>query len=616
MTLTRWFRQHQRYMIAGLVIFLMAVWGIQGTLRGFVSRSSGKHSIRGQSIQQPELEDARQALSMLQALRLNNFVTPYEMESRGAPLRATIKMQAVADDFSDFVFAGQKTGRDLGDAAWRFLVLAREAEASGVQVTDGEVAELLHYLPQFTDKNGDFSADVYTSTIAHYGVSDADMARWLPQLARVAKLIVMQRQAVLVNNAELWMAYVYSNESVSIRYVEVDGALFRPLVQPTDEELTKFYEEHRDLLSGEGPDGIGYKAPERIRAEYALIPVEQTAKQVQVSDDEIAAYYKDHKEEYRIEAEAKPQPEGAAGQQKPEEPRYKPLDQVRDEVRQKLIAVKAKEKAGREADAIITDLDAVRANYENTPQPLEQMARRHGAVFQTVKTAEERALVTREELAKLVPGGPELAGSVFDDRTNLYSPVKVDSDKGAVVFQVLEYRDPERQPYQDVQAQVRNDCAQRMAVASAQTFADKLKARADEAGLEVAAAEMTPRLANLVKPPQGTEAPVLKVQESAFFRRVAQSVPGIEGNTQDKLIAAAFELSGKQTAVATTGTPPTTVCVIQASQRKPASPEGFAAMDPRNRAMYLMQKQKRIVQAWAQGLLNTSPSPNAPAAKG
>jgi hypothetical protein len=601
-------------MIAGLVIFLMAVWGIQGTLRGFVNRGTTAHSIRGQSIQEPELQDARGALSMLQALRLNNPVTPYAMGSRGAPMRATIKMQALADDFSQFVFAGQKTGADLGDAAWRYLVLAHEADSSGVQVTDGEVAELLHYLPQFTDKNGDFSADVYTSTISHYGVSDADMARWLPELARVAKLIIMQRQAVLVSNAELWMAYVYSNETVSIRYVEIDGALFRPLVQPTDEELTKFYDEHCDLLTGEGPDGIGYKAPERIRAEYALIPVELTAKQVQVSDDEVAAYYKDHKEDYRIAPEAKPQPAGAAAPQKPEEPRYKPLDQVRDEIRKKLTGDKAKEKADHDADAIITDLDAIKANYENTPQPLEQMARRHGAVFQTVKTAEGRPLVTREELAKLVPGGTELAGSVFDDRTDLYSPVKVAADQGAVVFQVLEYREPERQPYQDVQAQVRNDCTQRMAVASAQTFADKLKARADDAGLEVAAAEMTPRLANLVKAPQGKEAPVLKVQESAFFRRGAQSVPGIEGNTQDKLIDAAFALSGKQTAVAITGTPPTTVCVIQASQRKPASPEGFATLDPGSCAGYLAQKQERIVQAWAQGLLDKSPL--APATKG
>ena len=84
-------------------------------------------------------------------------------------------------------------------------------------------------------------------------------------------------------------------------------------------------------------------------------------------------------------------------------------------------------------------------------------------------------------------------------------------------------------------------------------------------------------------------------------------MPGIEGNTQDKLIAAAFALSGKETTVVTTGTPETTVCVIQFSQRKPASPEAFAAMDARNRAIYLIQKQKRVMQAWAADLLKQSP---------
>ena len=89
------------------------------------------------------------------------------------------------------------------------------------------------------------------------------------------------------------------------------------------------------------------------------------------------------------------------------------------------------------------------------------------------------------------------------------------------------------QPYQDVQALVRSDCVQQMAVENAQAFAAKLKARADEAGssgpagpsgpvgLEVAAAELAPRLANLTKMPEGKAAPVLKVQESAFFRRVS-----------------------------------------------------------------------------------------------
>ena len=151
-------------------------------------------------------------------------------------------------------------------------------------------------------------------------------------------------------------------------------------------------------------------------------------------------------------------------------------------IRQKLAATKAKEKAGQMADAIVTDLDAVKGNYENTPQPLEQMARRHGAVFQTLKNAEGRALITREELAKLVPTDADLATSVFENHSNLYSPFRADGDQGAIVFQVLEYRDAEVQPYQDVQALVRSDCVQQMAVANAQAFAANLKARADEAG--------------------------------------------------------------------------------------------------------------------------------------
>ena len=307
MTLTRWFRQHQRYLIAGLVILLMASWGILSTVQSLVGGRANKYSMGGKSISaaemQAEVKDAEQTLRMVLALRLTDYITPYAMESREAPLRATIKMQALAGDFAAFVFTGDKPAATY-DAAWRYLVLLHEADAAGVQVTDGEILEMRTICRSSATRR--LPAPTSTATIAHWQISDADMARWFPQLAKIAKLIVMQRQAILVNNAELWMQYVYANESVSIRYVAIDGAPFQPLVQPTDEELTKFYEAHRDALPGAGPNGIGYKAPERIRAEFALVPLEQAAKDVKVSDEEVAAYYKDNKEDYRIPDEAKP----------------------------------------------------------------------------------------------------------------------------------------------------------------------------------------------------------------------------------------------------------------------------------------------------------------------
>ena len=601
MTLTRWFRQHQRYMIAGLVILLMASWGVLSTVKSLVREPTAQRTIHGRAVQQADVTDAERALHMMAALRLIEYVTPAVMESRGAPLRATVKMETLATDFRDFVLPGQNPSVSF-EAGWRYLVLLYQAEAAGVEVTEGEVKELLDSLPQFSDQNG-FNRVAYANMLASYGLADADMARWFTQMCRIAKLLIMHRQAVQVSNSELWMAYVYSAESVRIRYVEVDGSLFRPLVQVTDEELTEFYEDHRDVLPAESPDGIGYKAPERVKAEYALIPIDQAAKQVQVSDEEVASYYNEHKEDYRIPEEPKAQPED----QKPEEPRYKPLEEVRDDVRQKLAAPRAKAQADRQADAIMADLEAVRANYENMPQPLEQMARRHGAEFQTVKTAGGRGLVSKDELAALVPGGPGLAQFAFEVPPNLYLPHKVDSDRGPVIFQMLDYHEPEVQPYADVEAQVHADCLQQKAVESARTFAAKLKERADGAGLEVAAAEMTQRLDNLLKTPEGKEPPVLKVQESASFRRISQSVVGIEGNTQEGLIRAAFALGDKQTAVATTGTPPASVLVIQVSERTPASPEGFAKIDPMTRVLYQTQKQRRLLQAWMQGLLDKSP---------
>jgi len=602
-TLTRWFRHNQRYLIAGLVVLLMASWGVLGTLRGLASREGAEWHIHGRTVQKADLMDAQQALRMVLRLRLADFIVPALMESRGAPPRAVVKTQALATDFREFVFPAQVPAVNF-EAAWRYLVLLYEADAAGIEVTQGEITELLDALPQFADENG-FRTEVYAATLARYGLRDADMARWFKQLCRIAKLIAMRRQAVLASDAELWMNYTYRNETARILYVEIDGKLFRPLVEATDDELRAFYEEHRDYLPGESPDGIGYKAPERVRVEYAMVPKDQLQGEAQVTDEQIAAYYEEHKDDYRIEQKAA---EGEGGEeQTPAEPTYRPLDEVRKEIRDKLASLAAEQKAQELAQAILKDLQAVQQNYENLPQPLEQMARRHGARFQLVKTTDGRELLSREELARLVPAGEQVVRFAFEGIASLYVPTRFDSAQGPVILQVLEYREPEQQPFEDVEARVREDYLQRKAVSSAQTFAVALKARADEVGMEVAAAEMSRRLANLLPAAKGEDAPTLPVKESGFFRRIATEVAGLKGDTQAELVRRVFELDEKETAVATTGTPATTVYVIQLAERRPASPEGFRSMDPMERALYLTQKQRLLVQAWMQRLLRASP---------
>jgi len=605
-TLTRWFRERQRYMIVGLVVLLMVSWGVLGTVRNLVSEGGADWRIHGRTVQRTDLADAQQALRMLLTLRLADYGVPAIMERNGAPLRATVKAQALAADFREFVFPGDVPAVNF-ESAWRYLILLFEADAAGVQVTDGEISELLDALPQFADQSG-FRADIYAATLAGYGLSDADMARWFSQFARIAKLIILRRQSVLASDAELWMNYVYGNESASILYVEIEGALFRPLAEATDEELIAFFEEHRDYLPEESPDGIGYKAPARVKVQRAMVRLDQLQQQAQVSDEEAAAYYEEHKEDYRVlEEAAAAEAEGQQGQETPAEPSYKPLDEVRDEIRQKVAALKAAEEAEKLAQAIMTDLQAVQANYENLPQPLEQMARRYGAEVQVLKTADGRELISREELTELAPQGAQVAQFAFEGGASLYLPTRFDSERGPVIVQMLEYREPEQQSFGDVREQVKDAYMERKAVQSAETFAGKLKERADEAGMEVAAAEMSRRLAKLVPSVEGGEPPVLTVQESGFFRRASSLVAGLQGSTQDELVRRVFDLSDGQTDVATTGTPPTTVYVIQLSERRKASPERFASMDPMERTFYVAQKQRLMVQAWLQGLLKDSP---------
>ena len=213
-------------------------------------------------MQQADLQDAQRAMNMMMRLGLLNAPGALRHgDARRTPAGDRQDARPSPATSPSFVFPGQEPRADVTyESAWRYLVLLYDAEAAGVQVSDGEITELLESLPQFSDQSG-FRRDVYVGVLRTVRLAGRGHVPLVHADVQGGQAHTLHREAVLVSDPELWMDYVYISESVRISYVRLDGSLFRPLVQVTDEELVKFYEEHKDVLPADSPDGIGYKAP-------------------------------------------------------------------------------------------------------------------------------------------------------------------------------------------------------------------------------------------------------------------------------------------------------------------------------------------------------------------
>ncbi len=644
-----WFRRHRRVLMAVLVGVLMAVWGTLPALNYFARRGREERGeIRGEPVSNQAVRQA--------AMQLEKCAR-YGLLNRASPI-------------GEFIFTGQQGspregGRITFEAAWRYLVLVREVEAAGIQVTSEDIENVFAFTGLAAD--------------------DPELRRAVGNLLKILKLYTYHQESAQLGVPELWMDYDYWGRSAKVRLVELKPEVFLPLVDATPEEVLAFYEEHKDLEPDPRAGMVGYRAPESVRLDYAFAPREDFKGKVSVSDEEVAAYYEEHKAEFVILQEAKPRteepdeeaageadeqgqaeqneeaeatpeeaeeapeeaeeaaeeaeepaeelegtPEEAEGPpeaagEKEDEPAYRPLAEVQENIRDRLLTQKAADAVRERVEKMLDDLERVAGQYVNQPFPLELMANRHDLRYESPSNEAGEAWLTRKQVQLRLPGGPTVAARIFEEGMEVNSYGFLQTPRGPVVFQVLERRPPESRPFEEVRDQAKRDLLQAKALERAQTVAEKLKNSAAESSLDEALREMNERLAKLLGMPEpegdgrdeGEEgegeatagASVLELRETDFLSRNNTYILAV-GKGRPSVVRVAFELAAEELAVVTEGHPDPACYVIEKLAEKPADTALFHEGGEFRRAFASFRRRRQAVRDWLDGLLEESPAPS------
>ena len=167
------------------------------------------------------------------------------------------------------------------DGLIRDRVIAQEAARLGLAASDAEVAEKIR--KQFSDASGQFvGIDRYKESVtARYGDIEK-FERTIRDSIAQDKLKAFVTASVNVSNDEVEEAYKRENTKFDLHYAVVDTAKLAEKIQPTDDELRSYFEQHKTEYRILEPQ-------KKIR--YLFIEQEKAGAKLAIGDKELREEY-------------------------------------------------------------------------------------------------------------------------------------------------------------------------------------------------------------------------------------------------------------------------------------------------------------------------------------
>ena len=432
----------------------------------------------------------------------------------------------------------------LEQQVWRELLLLTEAKRQRLRVTDAQVAELIQKVPAF-QKNGTFQPDYYRNYLRAIGTTPQHFEGLLREDLLIDRLVSSVKQAVTVTDADVTAAYDTAYERLRGTLIVFDPASYTTEVTAalTEEAIRAEYEAH--------PEAV--RVPEQVAVDYAGMTKEELGAHQAPTDEELTAHYQEHQAEWTKE-------DGSP----------KPLEEVKDHVRQQVVAASVR----KQLTALALDLEE------------DVKAKRSFEEIVTARALTRHAAGPLSIDNPLAPGAPEpaLLEAVKTLAEGEMSGV-VETDLGVYVARVTQRISPRVPPLEEVREPIRERLitvrSREAAKRAAEEFLATLKERR-AAGLRVEEILLT---AGGPVPTPVTftrKGPIDPLGEVAAINEAAFTIP--LGELTNVLEA------------------PTGFVILRAEERLPADPAKFAALNATVREETLTQKQNERFQEWFKAL--------------
>ncbi|MBU1002401.1 MAG: SurA N-terminal domain-containing protein [Proteobacteria bacterium] len=167
-------------------------------------------------------------------------------------------------------------------------LIRRQALALGLDVSDSELQKRIISYQVFRGQDGRFDTGIYRAVLRGSNMTPADFELGLRQDIMAEKLQKYLDLTVSVEDAEVRDFFMYGGEKVAIDYLLFAWDDFADQIQPSDEEVEKYYADNQDR----------FRRPARATLQYLQFTPRALSAPQLVSAEDIRAYYDAHQDEF------------------------------------------------------------------------------------------------------------------------------------------------------------------------------------------------------------------------------------------------------------------------------------------------------------------------------
>lgn len=182
------------------------------------------------------------------------------------------------------------TGIDLEQSAYNRIALLSKAESLGIKATDADLNEAITQLSLF-QKEGKFDPSIYQNVVyainQNFRVTPAEFETFLRQELMLQKLRNLMYNSSLISPHEVMEIYKSINDVFTVEYINLTSGIVKGF-ETTDEQLQAYYDENKETYSTEA----------QARVQYIEIPYDTFEETIEVSEDELYAYYEANPDEF------------------------------------------------------------------------------------------------------------------------------------------------------------------------------------------------------------------------------------------------------------------------------------------------------------------------------
>ena len=189
--------------------------------------------------------------------------------------------------FNDQLIKRLKLKEKVLDGLINEKIALEVARESGIGATDADAARVIASIPAF-QVNGKFDPNRYKQALAYIHSTPEEFDIETKNNLTRNRVYSLIKDSVDVTPAEVRNLYLWENEKVKVKYAVVEANQFLDRFKPTDKELANYYSQHKEQ----------YRLPERVRFSYAALSLDDFDNKVKVTEEEKQRYYKENSYEF------------------------------------------------------------------------------------------------------------------------------------------------------------------------------------------------------------------------------------------------------------------------------------------------------------------------------